>query len=273
MGLKTTVPDAGDRARQGSDTPADNLRRTLVYLRDCGYHFAEFGVGMVDESVPDDEYEALRSAVKDAGIPVLAFNAFIPARLKITGPDVDFDALKRYVSKAIERISGIGGQIIVFGSGAARSVPDGWPMETAMDQVKRFVEMAGDAAAAKGIVIAIEHLRREETNVLNSLASALQLAREVDHPSVRLLVDLYHLDVEGESFQSIADAGEMLVHAHVADTGRLYPGRGQADLAGFVGTLRNAGYDAGISVECRWGDFAAESREAAKVLLELISSD
>lgn len=145
-------------------------------------------------------------------------------------------------------------------------------MDIAMDQIKSFVEMAGDEASGKGITIAIEHLQRAETNVLNTLASSIQLAREIGHPSVRLLVDLFHLDQEGEGFSPIADAGDMLVHAHVADTDRLYPGSGHADLAGFVKALRDIGYDGGVSVECRWSDFAAESKEAAKTLLELIAT-
>lgn len=273
ISYSTTVPVTGDTASQVHETRVDSLRRTLVHLREAGYDYAEFGVGMVDETVPDEEYEAVLSAVRDAGIPVMAFNAFIPGRLKITGPDVDFDALKRYVAKAMERIFGIGGKIVVFGSGAARRVPEGWPMETAMDQVKRFVEMAGNEASARGIVIAIEHLRRGETNILNSLASATQLAREMGNPSVRVLVDLFHLDQENESFSSIAEAGKLLVHAHIADTGRLYPGSGQADLAGFIKALRDVGYDGGISVECRWGDFATESKKAAQVLRKLIASN
>ena len=130
--------------------------------------------------------------------------------------------------------------------------------------------MAGETAAAHGIRIALEHLNRRETNIGNSLVSVIELAREVSLPSVGVLADMYHLDQEGEGLASVRDARGLLMHTHVADTNRLYPGSGSSDLAGFVRVLREIGYDGGISVECVWGDFIEESARAASVLKGLL---
>jgi D-psicose/D-tagatose/L-ribulose 3-epimerase len=269
---QTFVPEVRTEAPLGHKERLEYLKQTLAHLRDVGYDFVEFTVGMVDEAVSEEEYASICSAVTDAGIPVLAFNCFIPGRLKIAGPEADLDALRRYVEIALRRVASIGASIVVFGSGAARRVPDGWPMESAREQIKRFVEMAGEVASTNGVTIAIEHLNRGETNFGNSLASTTALAREIGLPSVRVLADLYHLDKEGESLASVREAGSLLVHTHVADTGRLYPGSGNADLAGFVQTLKDIQYDAGISVECAWHDFRTESAEAARVLRRLIGA-
>lgn len=270
---QTFVPEVRTDAPMGSKDRLEHLRQTLIHLRDAGYDFAEFTVGMVDETVSEEEYGSIRSVVNEAGIPVLAFNCFIPGHLRIAGPDVDFDALRRYVRVALKRVADLGASIVVFGSGAARRVPDGWPLESGREQIKRFVQMAGETASANGVTIAVEHLNRGETNFGNSLASTTALAREIGHPSVRVLADLYHLDKEGESLTAVREAGPLLVHTHVADTGRLYPGSGNADLAGFVQALRDVKYDEGISVECAWHDFLTESAEAARVLRMLTKAE
>jgi D-psicose/D-tagatose/L-ribulose 3-epimerase len=271
VSLGTFVPQVKEESTPSHAERIARFRGVLCHLRDAGYDFVEFPVGMVEESVSDEEYEAIRSLVRDCGIPVAAFNCFIPGRLKIAGPSASLEALRSYVGIALERAARTGASVVVFGSGAARRVPDGWPIDAAEKQIREFIEMAGEAAAANGIKIALEHLNRRETNVGNSLASVTELAREMSLPSIGVLADLYHLDQEGEELAAVRDAGGLLIHTHVADTDRLYPGSGSSDLAGFVRVLREIGYDGGISVECVWSDFIVESVKAASVLKDLLS--
>ncbi len=266
----TFMPEAKKESTPNCAERLQHLRTMLCHLRDVGYDFAEFTVGMVDQAISDEEYEATRSVVRDCGIPVAAFNCFIPGRLKITGPSASLEALRSYVSIALERVARMGASVVVFGSGAARRVADDWPMEAAQKQIREFIEMAGETADANGVRIALEHLNRRETNIGNTLASFTELAREISLPSVGVLADLYHLELEGEGLASVRDARELLIHTHVADTGRLYPGSGSSDLAGFVRVLKEIGYDGGVSVECVWSDFIAESAKAASVLKSLI---
>ena len=237
----TFMPEAKKESTPSHAERLAHLRQMLCHLRDVGYDFVEFTVGMVDESVSDEEYEATRSVVRACGIPVEAFNCFIPGRLKVTGPSASPEALRSYVGIALERVARIGASVVVFGSGAARRAPDDWPMDAAKKQIREFIRMAGETAAAHGIRIALEHLNRRETNIGNSLVSVIELAREVSLPSVGVLADMYHLDQEGEGLASVRDARGLLMHTHVADTNRLYPGSGSSDLAGFVRVLREIG--------------------------------
>jgi sugar phosphate isomerase/epimerase len=50
----------------------------------------------------------------------------------------------------------------------------------------------------------------------------------------------------------------VLAHTHTADTGRFAPGTGTYDHLAFFRALREANYDARLSVECTWRDFASE---------------
>jgi hypothetical protein len=46
--------------------------------------------------------------------------------MKITGPHVDQERLRRYIAAASEALHEIGTEIAVMGSGGARRVPESW---------------------------------------------------------------------------------------------------------------------------------------------------
>ena len=136
------------------------------------------------------------------------------------------------------------------------------PRAAALDQLSDALMLAGDEADRAGIALALEHLHRGECNVFNLVAEGHAFLRERGLSRVRLLADLYHLELEHEPLGAVAAAGPLLVHVHVADGGRTAPGNGGYDYAGFMRVLRQIGYDARISAECRWTDLASEAPAA-----------
>ena len=234
-----------------------------------GYDFVELGLaGTLRPEADNDDFEPMRRRVLDAPLPCEAFNCFLPGDLKITGPLADMPRLETYVATAMRRAGEVGGKIVAVGSGGARGVPDGFPHDRARWQLQRAFEIIGEEAARNGITVAIEPLCRKECNVINTVAEALELAREVDLPAVRVLADFYHVDEEDEPFTNLRDAGDLIVHIHTADTGRKHPGSGSYDYPGFFGVLKAVGYDARVSIECGWDDFPAQAGPALEFLKE-----
>ena len=240
----------------------------LRALEEAGCDFAEFGVGMVGPELPEESFNLFRSALDGASIKAECFNSFIAPHVKLTGRDRDWSRIEQYVAVAAERVSAVGGGVIVFGSGGARNVPDGFPREEAEAQLEEFLHMCADKAGAAGIQIAIEPLNRRESNILNTVEEADAMAKRVNRPEIAVLADFYHLMEEREPFEAIENCGSRLIHVHVADTGRLYPGSGRYDYPRFYEALYEADYDRRISVECNWNDFSAEAKLAAAFLRE-----
>jgi hydroxypyruvate isomerase len=79
----------------------------------------------------------------------------------------------------------------------------------------------------------------------------VSIIREVDHPSLRLLYDLYHSVVMGERPAVVlAGATDLVCHVQVADVpGRAEPGSGAIDWAADVATLAALGYRSRIGLE------------------------
>jgi sugar phosphate isomerase/epimerase len=238
-----------------------------------GYDFAELTVSALAPLETDEAWGERRPQLAGLRPPIHAFNVFVPGQLKLVGPERDSAAIQRYARPAVRRAADLGARIIVFGSGAARRIPDGYPRSRAWDELAEFLSTCADAAAGTGVTIAIEPLNHDESNVLNSYLEAVELAALVDRPEIRVLADIYHFMVDSEPLEDILHAPERLAHVHLADSGRLYPGSGSYPLERLLALLRDVNYGGALSIECRWGDdLAAESAAALRFLRGLAAA-
>ena len=127
-------------------------------------------------------------------------NSFLPADLKVVGPQVDRPRLQDYLQEALVCAEALGTKVIVFGSGGARMAPNGFSRERVRGQLQELLTMAGDEIERNhyGMAIGIEPLRKAECNIVNSAYEAYERAVRTSHPRIRIMVDFFHLAIEGE---------------------------------------------------------------------------
>lgn len=233
----------------------------------AGFDFIECTVLSLLPEESDDKFrETVLPSFLDSPVTVDAFNILLPRDLPIVGPHVDSKRIGKYLDKAFERIKQVGGQTVVFGSGGARNIPDGFNRKNGEEQIIEFLNGAAERAEASNITLVIEPLNKKESNVINSIPEAVEFAKKVNSPSIQVLADFYHMEEEQEPLENIVQAGALLKHVHVADTGRFAPGTGIYPYESFVKTLHQAGYNGRVSIECNWKDFDHEMVQAQQFL-------
>lgn len=201
-------------------------------------------------------------------VPVEAANAFVPADHKVVGPAANVIKLERYVERALARAEAAGISVVVFGSGDARNVPEGFDREKAVEQIVAFLKMAGPVAERHKVTLAVEPLSRGECNVIHTLRDAVEVARAVGHPRVRVLHDAFHAWSNDDAVEDVAEFAPEIAHVHVADkAGRTPPGRsGSSDYGPTFAALKSGGYDGRVSVEARAFDVAQDGAWVAAFL-------
>jgi D-psicose/D-tagatose/L-ribulose 3-epimerase len=239
----------------------------LEKAKAAGFDYVEVGVrnfARLDDA-KWTEYQAKHKAI---GIPTPVANNFIPSELKVVGPEVDKAKQDEYVNQAFDRAKVLGIKVIVFGSGGARKVPDGFSQDEAWKQLVEFAKRIAPLAKKRGIIVAVEPLQKGETNTINSAAEGLKWVKAVGHPNFQLMVDFYHLSLEKEDAQILVSAKRNIKHIHIANpAGRKFPlSADEFDYSKFFAALKKAGYSGGISVEGRSQDFAAEGPKAVAFL-------
>lgn len=189
-----------------------------------------------------------------------SFAILFPGNVRVSDPSFPSERVTAYLLAALPVIAStaLPGAKIVFGSGAARAIPDGVDTAAGRARFAEVVAEARDIAEQNGLRIVLEPLNRDETNLLNSLEETVAFLDEFNIGDVPVVADLYHIMLEEEPFSVVQALGNRIGHAHIADSGRRPPGQGNWPLAPFVAALRDGGYAGTISIECNFTDFEPE---------------
>jgi sugar phosphate isomerase/epimerase len=119
-----------------------------------------------------------------------------------------------------------------------------------MDYAADVLQRAIPALADLDITLALEPLGPAEGDFMLTADSAIQLARRLDSPHVRLHLDVKAMSSEGRPIpEIIIDSAEYLVHFHANDPNRRGPGMGDVDFVPIFAALRQIGYQGWVSVE------------------------
>jgi len=234
----------------------------------AGFDFIELNVqqflqGEAEESAFLAEWEKVRTC----GLPSRAANAFIPGHLAVTGPKADLARLETYAQTICRRAEIAGLKTIVFGSGGARMIPEGFDRAHAWEQLLDFGRMASEVAARHGVTIVAEPLNKKECNVLNSVGECAKYVREINHSNMRLLADSYHWWQDDNDEAALIEAASLLHHVHLATAAnRIAPGEEPADFSRFLALLNEGGYRGPISIEATWRDAKKNAARAFEII-------
>jgi len=114
------------------------------------------------------------------------------------------------------------------------------------------LQIAGEYAEDKKIILTIEPINRYEVGLVNSIEDALKIAKKVNNHFVRIMGDTFHMQIEeGDGIaNAIRRAGKYwLRHLHAADNTREAPGKGTMNWREIIRALYDIEYGGGISLE------------------------
>ena len=110
-----------------------------------------------------------------------------------------------YLIALAEATRDLGGSLMVLGSPKQRDLLPGVTYDQAAGYAVEVFRRVMPAIGAAGVDLCLEPLARSETNFLNTCAQAMELIRQVDHPRLKL-----HLDVKAQSSEPGATVPELI---------------------------------------------------------------
>jgi sugar phosphate isomerase/epimerase len=150
-------------------------------------------------------------------------------------------------------------------------LPPFTPPRSPEDDRKVLIESLhklGEHAAGEGVYVLFEPLNRYEDHMVHTLAEAVDLCAAVGLPSVRVMADLFHMNIEERDLASaITQAADYLMHVHLADSNRLQPGLGHTDFRSAFRAIHQIGFSGFLALECHLqGEPRAALTETARYL-------
>ena len=212
------------------------------------------------KNLTDVQFKEKLLTIQKLKTRMVACNLFIPGDMKLVGPTVDETAILKYAEVVFQRCQQAQLKLIVWGSGGARRVPDGFDPGKARDQFISIVRKVAELAKKYNVVLALESLNHTETNFINTVAEALEIVKRVNHTNLRLNADVYHMLKENESPAILLTAGKYIVHCEIAEKEkRTPPGTMGDDFREYLKALKKIKYKGRIMLECRWDNLATQA--------------
>lgn len=251
--------------------PRLTLEQQIAKVAEAGYPGYEFG----DWRAPDPKKIAAHARRLNVECVCLVGNKSVnPAGMGLCNPEeragflaeirASLDAAKRFETK---------GMVVLSGFRVARMSP-----EAQHASIVEGLKRAHDLVAPHGVTMLLEMINTlakvEPLNptgnnhadyYLNRTAEAFDIVREVGSPYLKVLFDLYHVQImEGNLIQKIRENISSIGHFHVGDVpGRHEPGTGEIHHENVFRAIHETGYDGFVAMEY------VPSRDAMATLAEV----
>lgn len=190
-------------------------------------------------------------------------NCSVPYQFAAADPDL-YRRSFSYFKKGLDAGEELGCGIMAVHSGRGNLNED---REEAWKRGRDMLARLSDYAEKKGITLAMESLRPEETNLAVTLNDVKRMFDEIHHPNFKTMIDTCAMGVSGENpeqwFQVLGD--ENIVHMHFVDGtpyGHLIWGDGHHNLEAWLKTLQTHRYRGLLSQEITALDYCYKPAEA-----------
>ncbi|MBT3393566.1 MAG: sugar phosphate isomerase/epimerase [Waddliaceae bacterium] len=258
--------------------PLEKLSIVIDIIKHSGFDYVELGIPWINDISQEYTSEDVFSLVKEKNMTVGSFCSLMPATLKVVGPNTDKIKIREYLENVFLNCSKIGGDVIVFGSGDSRNVPEGYSYENAEQDILNFLNTAAEIIERNkyDLKLVIESLNTEECNYINTLEEAYNIACKVDATSIGIVIDTFHAYRQKRNvIEEIPDIIDKVLHLHLAQPeDRRWPGSLQQedsfDFIEFFGALKDNGYNGNATVECNFDNMQEQIGPCGETLKAMV---
>jgi len=238
--------------------------------RRLGYHgieIAPFTLAPSADEITAGQRKEARSAIEDNGLETVGLHWLFagPTGLHMTTNDDKIRGRTRdYLSCLLDLCSDLGGKVLVLGSPKQRSIVEGQTKKGAWQKAIELLGSVLNQAEQLGLTICLEPLSPVETDFINTVAEGMKMVRQIDHPSLKIHLDVKAMcserkggSLKAEGFGdglAVADIIRSvdvndIGHFHVNDANLYGPGMGDVDYAPIAEAIKEVGWDKWLSVE------------------------
>lgn len=229
-------------------------------VKEAGFDYIECPLNKL-ALLSDEEFEEVKKGLKESNLKMKSTSILFPKDMVLLGEKAKRKEIESYLDKAFSRMKEMGSTVAVFGSGKSRFIPEGYSYDEAFSLLIDLTKVIVEKANENGVVVVIEALNKNETNLINNLTEAKKLSSET---GASLLADSFHMAKESEAWSTISLVSP-LSHAHIATfPERRYPIELDENLKCFIKELKKNNYKGNISIEAKTESIVNDGKRAIR---------
>jgi D-psicose/D-tagatose/L-ribulose 3-epimerase len=248
-------------------------------IRAIGYSGIEIAPFTLAESPRDisvDQRRQYRAIISSEGLRFAGLHWLMvsPKGLHVTTPD---DAVRerswQHIRDLVDLCADLGdGGVMVFGSPQQRSTTGGSTREEATQRYEDGLVNVAPHALERGVTILVEALPVDQSDVVTTLAEAVEMVKRVASPAIRTMFDIHNAVNEAEPHAELVNRYfEYIRHVHVNEMDGKHPGAGAYDFKPVLEVLRRRNYEGWISLDAF--DFTPGSERIATESLRYLEAE
>jgi len=246
--LKIAVAVASEKASPKAFVVFRGIKESIIKAAKMGYDGIELALKTPDEINPEEVKEILED--NNLRCPVVSTGqVFADLGLYFTHPSLEKrDEVIRIFKSFIDKARFFGSMVNI---GRVRGfIPEGEAPKAVEELFLETLRPIEEHARKSEVTLLLEPINRYETNFINTLEEAGELLREVNSPYLKMMPDLFHMNIEEPSIEkSLKKHKETIAYVHFADSNRYAPGMGHLNFKSVVKTLGKIGYSGWVSIE------------------------
>ncbi len=235
-------------ARGGPFVLWDGLEKSIAFAAELGYDAVEiFAPG--PESIDVDKLEKMLDA---AGVKLAALGTgagWVKHKLQLADPAADNrEAARKFIRSIVDCAGNFGASAII----GSMQGPSGHTGDASMARgyLCEALEDCGAAAAKYNVPLIYEPLNRYETRQCCTVADGVSMLESLSTDNVRLLCDLFHMNIEESDIgEALLMGGKWVGHIHFVDSNRRPVGLGHLSFGPIIAALRKIDYSGYLCAE------------------------
>jgi D-psicose/D-tagatose/L-ribulose 3-epimerase len=262
--------------------PFHHVCRLLKGIGYDGIEIAPFTIANDPLDITTSQRNEYRQVMADEGIGFAGLHWLLVTKkpIHVSTPDKALrDASWQHVRNLVDLCADLAGNgesgnsngVMVFGSPKQRSSTGGL---TPAEAKKNFIDGLASVAPhaeSRGVSILMEALPRSQSDVVQTLAEAAEVVRQVGSVAVQTMFDTHNAEDETEPHDAlIGKYFDVIRHVHVNEMDGRHPGTGDYDFGKIFRKLQQLGYAGWVSVEAF--DFSYGGERIAKETMRYLRS-
>ena len=231
--------------------------RACRHMRETGYEgieIAPFTLAEDPATISPADRKNYRDVIESEGLQFVGLHWLMvaPKGLHVTTPESDLrERSWHHIRNLIDLCADLGDNgVMVFGSPLQRCTTGGSTREEATARFAEGLSAVAPHAESRGVTLLIEALPANQTDVVGSLAEAVDIMRQVNSPAIRTMFDTHNAVDETEPHAALIERYfEFIRHVHVNETDGGHCGTGDYDFEPVLRTLKRLNYSGWISLE------------------------
>ena len=245
--MKLSIAIASEHALPSAFVVFRGFEDSITKAAALGYD----GIELALKNAEEIDRQLLQKLLEETGLQVSCISTgqvYAETGLMFTDADADKRKAVKNIFRELIDLAADFGRLVNIGrvrghiGNGDKEVSENLFLETAL-------ELCEDAASKK-VTLILEPVNRYEINFINSVEEGVDLLKKVNHPNLKLMPDIFHMNIEDAKIGSELSRNiEHIAYIHLADSNRLAPGWGHTDFSDIFHHLETANYDGWLSVE------------------------